>query len=170
MTRGLNKDPEFYAEMADMPKSMRKTPWIEFEDFWKSEEEHEFFLHGPLHSEFRKFKAWIRKEVRENLGNEKSYEENAIEKFGDMFHLMQDYEEDYSRYNITGAENIPVLKYSWADFLDDKEKKEFKNELPEPAIPAEYIPMDKANKLELDREALEELFSQMKEKAGEGAL
>ena len=45
-------------------------------------------------------------------------------------------------------------------YLSDKEKKELKNELPEIPEPAEFLPFDKATKLELTKDQLEELYNE----------
>lgn len=50
--------------------------------------------------------------------------------------------------------------YSWTMFLSDKEKKELKNELPELPQPPEFLPFDKATKLEHSKEQLEALYNE----------
>lgn len=80
-----------------------------------------------------------------------------------MFSQFDDYDTDYSKYNERGAESMGIFNYRWSDYLDDKELKEYKDEIPPLPKPAEFLPFDKATKLNLNQEQLEEIYQELKE-------
>jgi hypothetical protein len=59
--------------------------------------------------------------------------------------------------------------YSWTMFLSEKEKKDLKNELPEIPQPPDFLPFDKATKLELTKEQLEEMYNEELERTKQGS-
>ena len=162
-TRGVNKSPEFYEnERQTKPSGRREKPWHEFEEFWNSEDEYDFFIFSDNYAEYRKFKAWIRREIARNK-DKPSIKERVQQKYGDLFQCFDDYDVDYSDYNERGAENMGIFNFSWVDHLDKKERKELKNEIPPLPTPAEFLPFDIAEKMDLSKEELEALYQEMKE-------
>jgi len=162
-TREPNKDPEYYEiQKNSFQKGRREEPRLSRDEFWDSEEDQEFFIFTSNYAEYRKFKTWLRKQILE-LKDEKSLEEKVNEKYGDMFSQFDDYDTDYSKYNERGAESMGIFNYRWSDYLDDKERKEYKDEIPPLPKPAEFLPFDKATKMNLNQEQLEEIYQELKE-------
>jgi len=75
-------------------------------------------------------------------------------KFGHLFEMRDENSKD-----LVGA-----FKYSWADFLDEDEAKEFKDEIPEIPQPPEFLPLDKATRMMLSKEELEDMYNEEVEK------
>jgi len=105
---GVNREPEYY----DTPKNMRKPPqarkkqWPDLEEFWKSEELKPFRFVADDKAEWRKFTRWLRKEIehREKIGG--SYEQEALEKYGNEFDIS------HGEWEVKGKvnhDNIAVL-------------------------------------------------------------
>ncbi len=89
-----------------------------------------------------------------------------MERFGHMNSLFDNYDEDYDNFNERGADKMGIFNYHWTDFLNKKELKEL-DEVPELPTPAEFLPLDKAKKLELDSNQLEALYQEMKDASKE---
>lgn len=154
-SRGDNKADEYYEEQLKRLKKHKREPrYPTPEQFWASDTPKTFFLYAPPHAEYRKFKVWIRNMIREGL-KAPSLRERAGAKYGGLYSFFDDYEKDYARFNEHGASVVPILSYSWADFLTKDEKKALKNSLPELPKPAEYISPERGTKVEVTLEQAE---------------
>jgi hypothetical protein len=161
-TNEENKDLEYYDHLRKTtPKGRREKPRPTFDEFWNDENEQEFFIYCSIYGEHRKFKTWVRQQLSE--GKDKpSMEERVHDKFGDMFNIMNSYDKDYSKYNVTGKENMAIFNFSWSDYLNKAEREQYINEIEELPTPAHFIPMDQAVKIEYTKEQLEAIIENSK--------
>lgn len=84
---------------------MRRRKSITPEEFWASSEPHEFRVNSNSdYAEVHKFKAWILNEI-EQKKNEKSYDQQVMEKYGD-YDVMTNYDKDYELRNVS-----PIFKF-----------------------------------------------------------
>lgn len=161
-TNEENKDPEYYDYLRKTtPKGRRERPRPTFEEFWNDENEQEFFIYNSMYGDHRKFKTWIRKQLLE-CKDKPSMEERVEKKYGDMFSVMNHFDKDYSKFNETGKEKVAVFNYKWSDFYNKAELEKYKNEIEALPTPAEYIPMDKAVKIEYTKAQLEDIIESSK--------
>ena len=127
-TNEENKDSEYYDYLRKTtPKGRRERPRPTFEEFWNDENEQEFFIYTSIYGDHRKFKTWVRKQLTE-LKDKPSMEERVETKYGDMFNIMNEYDKDYSKYNVSGKENMAIFNFRWADFYNKAELEKYKNE------------------------------------------
>lgn len=163
-TRGENKDKEYYnLQKATVRKRNRDIERPSLEEFWFNDQQRVFFLFTTHNAQFRKFKVWLRKYIEEGI-TQPSFREKAEQKYGHMFNHCDQFDQDYSKFNDVGADKMGALNFSWADFLDKKEQKKYKNEIPDKIIPPQYIPVNEKTKLNLSRADLEEMILVEKEK------
>lgn len=163
-TRGPNKDQEYYDEQRKkFHKKRREQPLPNLEEFWYEDVPRVFFIHATPYAEFRKFKVWLRKTLEDNK-DKPSFTERAAQKYGDMFCMFDEYDKDYNKYNERDVNKVGIFHYNWADFLDEKERKDLKNEIPELPKPAEFLPYDRARLCNFTREELEEMYSKERAK------
>lgn len=163
-TRGMNKDDEFYENQkyrVQHQKREKKYPTLK--EFWETDMQRVFYIFTTPYAEYRKFKVWLRKHIKDNK-DESSFEQRMNEKYGNLYSLYDNFEEDYDKYNDRSTETMPIFNYTWADFLDAKEKKKVKNDIPELPTPAEFLPFDKAEKMQLTKEQLEDMYNEERRK------
>lgn len=95
---------------------MKRNPSVSPEEFWRSEEKHDFRVNSNSdYAEVHKFKEWILREI-ETKKNEKSYDQQVMEKYGD-FDVMVDYEKNYKVRKTS-----PIFKFN-REILNSGDKK-----------------------------------------------
>lgn len=161
-TNEENKAPEYYDYLRKTtPKGRRERPRPTFEEFWNDENEQEFFIYNSMYGDHRRFKTWIRKQLIE-LKDKPSIEERVENKYGDMFSLMNHYDQDYSKFNESGKEKVAIFNFRWSDYYNKAELEKYKNEIEALPTPAEYIPIDQAVKIKYTKAQLEEIIESSK--------
>jgi hypothetical protein len=115
---GLNR-PEGDAYY-NSDKNIRKPPhkrdrkWPTIEEFWESTDPKEFRLSCQDQADFRKFRVWLRKTLREVQSNPKSFEELAKERFGSEIDIcVGDNFDEVGKVNT----NIAVFNYDFTYFM-----------------------------------------------------
>jgi len=83
-----------------------------------------FRLFADDQADLLKFKRWFRIELRKAATMTKSFDEEALEKYG------KDIDVCLGDYNEKGVPNSEMAVYnlSWADFMSKQELKEYKTE------------------------------------------
>lgn len=125
----------------DWPKRMRRQRSVEPEEFWASEEKHEFRVNSNSdYAEVNKFKAWILREV-EQKRNGKSYDEQVMQEYGD-YDVCTDYEK---RYDV--KQDSPVFNFNREMLNAGTKKWKPRSELdyafkPSSVLPEEYRIVD----------------------------
>lgn len=120
---------------------MRRYRSISPEEFWASEEIHEFRVNSNSdYAEVNKFRAWILKEVEEKKGG-KSYDEQVMEKYGD-YDVVTDYDKDYDVKT-----DSPIFHFNREILNADYKKWKPKTDLdhafkPSTILPEEYRIVD----------------------------
>ena len=72
---GLNREDEYYEKFITLPPHKRRTKMPSIEEFWTTMEPKEFKLTCQEHADYRKFRAWLRKMVRDAAKREISFDE-----------------------------------------------------------------------------------------------
>lgn len=141
--REQNKADEYYEnEKKHKHPHRRELKRLEMEEFWESDETFTFFLFSSRYAEYRKFKHFIRKQIKERL-EQPSIIEKVNSKYGTLFSGFEDYNADYSKYNEQTVDKMAVFKHTWADYMTADEKKKYADEIPELPKPAQFVPLNK---------------------------
>ena len=67
LTHGLNRDKEYYEKSLKWRPQHRRYPAYGISEFWDLDEPKKFKIYCGVHTDYRKFKAWIRMTIRTTL-------------------------------------------------------------------------------------------------------
>lgn len=167
---GLNR-PEgdaYYNTPANLrkPPHKRSRPWPTVQEFWESTEPKEFKLSCQSQGDFRKFRVWLRKvlkEVADQGAACKPYSDRAAETFGHEVDICLG-----TNYEEVGKVNtdIAIFKYDFTYFLPPDELKKLKGDRAPPpkAVAPKSFDLTTAERVVITKEELKqrELMEQEK--------
>ena len=89
MYHGLNREDDYYTSPKNLRKPFhkRKKPRPTVEEFWKSDEPIDWKMKADDYADVRRFKRWIRAQLRAGIVAEKSFEDSILEKYGDKIDI-----------------------------------------------------------------------------------
>jgi hypothetical protein len=70
---GINREDEYYERKYRQKKFKRVQKWPTIQEFWESQEPHEFKVECTSQADMRKFKVWLRLIMRE-VASDSNYE------------------------------------------------------------------------------------------------
>ena len=153
---GLNRlDEDYYFNEKNMkkPEHKRKKPQPLYEEFWASNEPHNFKVLGDKRSQYQKFRKWLRRHLRK-IEEDPSfdYDKIVMEKWEDKMDIC------LGDYNEKGVINTEMAVYKWTNqiFMTPDEikklKPEQKLEIPVPPVAPDF---SKAERFTIDKESMD---------------
>lgn len=152
MYHGLNREPEFYDRDLNKPPQKREIPRPTIEEFWTITTPKEFKLYAGEQADFRKFKTWLRKFLKEVASRPTNLEEEALAKYAAEIDICVGNYEEKGNVNHT---DIAVFKYDFTYFMTPEEIKKLSEErLPEPLTMPKSFDLTKAERVYITKEEL----------------
>ena len=164
---GVNREEEYYASARNLRKPIhkRKRAWPTVEEFWNSEEPHEFRLCADEQAQLKKFRYWFRTQLAAAQASKTSFEERVLAKHGPKIDISLGRWEDKGVINTEMA----VHKVDVSQYLSKNELKDYPYGPIEPCVPPKMFDLSKGTRVYMTKEELNRL-KQEKEAATKANL
>jgi hypothetical protein len=165
---GLNR-PEgeaYYNSEKNLKKPIhrRSKPWPTVQEFWECTEPKEFKLSCQDQADFRKFRVWIRKILADAANSDKSFDQDAKEKFASEIDICLG--DDYAAKGKINTD-IAVFKYDYSFFMNAEELKKKKDQIPAKLVAPKAFDLTTAERVIITKEELKQRELQEQEKLKE---
>ena len=106
---GLNREDEYYNKPNNLrrPLHKRKRKWPSIEEFWESDQLHEFRLTCDDKADYRKFRRWLRRQLMTAKDMQKSYDEIVSEKYDSEIDTC------HGEFDKPGKLNTSMAVHNW---------------------------------------------------------
>ena len=125
---GPNREDEWYERKLNMSKAphKRKRKWPTVDEFWNSTEPVDFRVTADDYSKWRKFRRWLRIQIRNSDSLNENYDDMVLAKYGKELDICL---ADYDEKGVVNHDDIAVFKYDFTQIMNKEQHDEYVKKL-----------------------------------------
>lgn len=149
---GINREDEYYTTNKNLklPLHARKQKYPTIQEFWESTEPRTFKLAADDQADWRKFRRWLRIQLKSLKPEDKSFFEKHNIKFVDDINLCHGKWDEKAKF----CQDVLAMQYDFTYHMTPEELKAYKGPMPEKLKSPVQFDLKRASRVVLNKDAI----------------